>query len=285
MSTLQGQTAVITGAGRGIGRAIAQACAAEGARVALVSRSTNQLESAAQDIRDAGGTALCVPADITNPQRVEEMARRVEAEWGSVDLLVNNAGAFRAIGPVWDVAPAEWWSDVTTNLYGPFLCCHALLPGMPARNRGCIINIVGGGTGYPFPYGSAYASSKAAVMRLTESLAAELRKAQAAIVIFAVEPGFVRTAITEYHRDSPAGKKWLSGVKVALAEGRDVSPTRAAALVVALAGGRFDRLSGRYFEIADNLEEVLAQQEEIIAQDHKTLRLQQARPASGKPTI
>src|SRR5579872_638983 len=199
MLELNGQTVLITGAGRGIGRAMAQACARAGARVALAARSADQLATVAQEIRSDGGSALGVPTDISDARSVAETVRRVEAEWGPLDLLVNNAAAFQAIGPVWEVEAESWWADVTTNLYGTFLCCHAVLPGMLARDCGRIINVVGGGTGLPFPYGSGYASSKAAVMRLTETLAEELRRAGARVAVFALEPGLVRTAITEYH--------------------------------------------------------------------------------------
>ena len=272
MEELAGKVVIVTGAGRGIGRAIAQAFAAEGARVALVARSAEQLETVAGEIRAAGGTALPVPTDITVQESVEEMVRRVEAELGPTDVLVNNAGSFYAIGPVWDVDAEKWWTDVTINLRGVLLCCRAVLPGMLERRQGRILNVIGGGTGNPFPYGSGYASSKAAVMRLTECLAEELREAQSAVAVFAMGPGLVRTALTEYQVESPEGQQWIPRIRTMFEEGQDVPPTRAAALAVALAGGRFDRLAGRCFGIGDNLEEILARQEEILKKDQKTLR-------------
>lgn len=272
MGELAGQVAVVTGAGRGIGRAIAGACSDAGARVALVARSEEQLQAAAAEIREAGGTALPVTADVTERTSVEEMVRTVEAELGPVDLLVNNAGSFYALGPVWEVDPEKWWRDVTINLNGLFLCCHAVLPGMLQRGRGRILNMIGGGTGNPFPHGSGYASSKAAVMRLTECLAEELRQAEAAVAVFAMGPGLVRTALTEYQLESPEGKQWMSRIERMFDEGRDVPPERAAQLAVALASGRFDRLAGRCFGIGDNLEELLERQDEIIRKDQKTLR-------------
>src|SRR5438105_8965721 len=99
MAELQGQVAIVTGAGRGIGRAIALALAAEGMRVALVSRSADQLEAAAEEIGAAGGTALPLPADVTDRRAVETMLDRVESELGPIDLLVSNAASFYAIGP------------------------------------------------------------------------------------------------------------------------------------------------------------------------------------------
>lgn len=272
MTDLQGQVAIVTGAGRGIGREIASHLAAAGARVALTARSTEQLETAAAEIRDAGGTALAVPADVTDQSAVAQLVEQVEAELGPVDLLVNNAGSFYAIGPLWEVDPDRWWTDVTINLRGPFLACRTVLPGMIQRGRGRIINLIGGGTGTPFAYGSGYGSSKAAVMRLTECLAEELRQAGSPVAVFALGPGLIRTTLTEYQLHSPEGKQWMPRIERMFDTGQDVPPTRAAALAVQLAGGRFDRLAGRAFSIGDDLEGLLARQEEIIRKDQKTLR-------------
>jgi NAD(P)-dependent dehydrogenase (short-subunit alcohol dehydrogenase family) len=272
MAKLKGQVAVVTGAGRGIGRAIAQAYAREEAHVALLARSADQLENAAEEIRAAGGGALPVPADITDRDSLAAALRRVEEQLGPVDVLVNNAGSFYAIGPLWEVDPEKWWTDVTINLRGVFLCCQAVLPGMIVRNRGRILNMIGGGTGNPFPHGSGYASSKAAVMRLTECLVEELRQAGSAVTAFAMGPGLVRTALTEYQLESPEGQKWMSRIQTMFEESRDVPPTRAADLAVALASGRFDGLAGRCFGAGDDLEEVLRRQDEILKKDQKTLR-------------
>lgn len=272
MTDLQGQVAIVTGAGRGIGREIAGHLAAAGARVALIARSADQLETAAAEIWDTGGTALAVPADVTDQSAVTQLVEQVEAELGPVDLLVNNAGSFYAIGPLWEVDPDRWWTDVTINLRGPFLGCRAVLPGMLQRGRGRIINLIGGGTGTPFAYGSGYGSSKAAVMRLTECLAEELRQAGSPVAVFALGPGLVRTALTEYQLHSPEGKQWMPRIERMFDTGQDVPPTRAAALAVQLAGGRFDRLAGRAFSVRDDMEELLARQEEILKKDQKTLR-------------
>jgi NAD(P)-dependent dehydrogenase (short-subunit alcohol dehydrogenase family) len=272
MSDLHGQVAIVTGAGRGIGRVIAARLAAAGARVALAARSADQLEAAAEEIRSTGGTALAVTTDVTDPEVVAELVRVTEAELGPVDLLVNNAGSFYALGPLWEQDPERWWTDVTTNLRGPFLGCRAVLPGMMDRGRGRIINLIGGGAGTPFAYGSGYGCSKAAVMRLTECLAEELRLAGSPVVVFALGPGLVRTALTEYQLHSPEGKRWMSRIERMFEEGKDVPPERAAALAVQLAGGQFDRLAGRAFSIRDDLEALLARQDEIIRKDQKTLR-------------
>ena len=268
---LQDQVIIVTGAGRGIGRAISEALAGEGAKVALVSRTQEQIEAVADGIRTAGGTALAVPTDICDREAARAMVTSVERELGPVDTLLNNAGSFYAIGPVWEVDAEQWWTDVTINLYGLFLCCQAVLPGMLERGQGRIINMIGGGTGNAFPYGSGYASSKAAVMRLTECLAAETKEHN--IPVLAMGPGLVRTALTEFQLESAEGQKWLPRIQTAFEEGRDVPPTRAAALAVEACSGRLDRFTGRCFGVGDDLDEVEAQAEEIIGKDLRTLRM------------
>jgi NAD(P)-dependent dehydrogenase (short-subunit alcohol dehydrogenase family) len=202
------------------------------------------------------------------------MARHVEGELGPVDLLVNNAGSFDAIGPAWEANPQTWWADVTLNILGVFLCCREVVPSMVVRQTGRVINLIGGGTDFPLPYGSAYAISKAAVMRFTETLAAELQ--EDGVMVFALRPGFVRTAMSEYQL-TEEGRRWLPNTAQRFAEEKNVPPTLAANLAVELASGRFDALTGRYVRVkdykGDDLDEVEAQIPEILEQDLRTLRM------------
>jgi NAD(P)-dependent dehydrogenase (short-subunit alcohol dehydrogenase family) len=270
---LQGTVVIITGAGRGIGRAIAKEFAAQGAKVALASRTLSQLEETDREIKKAGGHSIMVPTDVSDRRAVEAMVKKVEKELGSVDTLLNNAGSFTAIGPVYEVDPDKWWQDVTVNLYGAFLCCRSVLPGMIARKEGRIINMIGGGTGTPFAYGSGYGSSKAALMRFTECLAMEVK--EGGIKVFAMGPGLVRTAMTEYQLVSPEGKKWLSRIDDMFAKRQDVPPERAAKLAVFIASGKVDALTGRMFGVNDDLEKIAGQVDEILKNDLRTLRFRQ----------
>jgi NAD(P)-dependent dehydrogenase (short-subunit alcohol dehydrogenase family) len=271
---LENQVAIVTGASRGIGRAIAQRCAEEGASVALVARTAPKLEEVAAEIRNGSGVALAVAADVTDHTAVKAMARRVEAELGPVDLLVNNAGTFYAIGPTWEVDAETWWTDVSINLLGVFLCCREVVPGMVARKRGRVINLIGGGADLPLPYGSAYAASKAAVTRFTETLAVELK--EHGVSAFALRPGFVRTDMSE-HQLSEEGRRWLPHTAQRFEEEKNVPPTMAADLAVEFASGRFDALTGRYIRVkdykGDDLDEVEAQIPEILEKDLRTLRM------------
>ena len=136
------QIVLITGGGRGLGRAIALGAAQVGAQVAVTARSMSELMETVELIRRAGGRALALPADVTDHHAVSGVIAAVESQLGPIDVLINGAGSFQALGNAAQVDPAEWWREVEINLRGPFVCAHAVLPGMIARRRGRIINIV-----------------------------------------------------------------------------------------------------------------------------------------------
>ena len=136
------QIVLITGGGRGLGRAIALGAAQTGAQVAVTARSVSELTETVELIQQAGGRALALPADVTDYHAVVGVVAAAESQLGPIDVLINGAGSFRALGNAAQVDPAEWWREVEINLRGPFLCAHAVLPGMIARRRGRIINIV-----------------------------------------------------------------------------------------------------------------------------------------------
>lgn len=243
---LAGQTAIVTGAGRGIGRRIAEACAVAGARTVLVARTEAELVQTAENIKAQDGEAAVVPADMTDAARVREVVQVVDRELGGCDLLVNAAGRLASIGPAWEADAESWWRDVEVNVRGVWLPCQEVLPGMVARGRGRIVNMVGGGTASPFPFVSAYATAKAAVMRFTENLAWELDHEGAAPRVFALSPGFVRTAMTQQFADSEAGRRWMGFMAARFERGEDVSPDLAATVVVAVGAGKLDALHGRH---------------------------------------
>ena len=133
---LKGQVAIITGASRGIGFAIAQAFAAEDIAVALVARSEAAVRTASETIQKMGRRAIALPADVTDPRAVDSVVEETVRRLGPVDLLINNAGSASALGPIWEVAAETWWQDVSTNVLGTFLCSRAVLPGMISRQHG-----------------------------------------------------------------------------------------------------------------------------------------------------
>jgi NAD(P)-dependent dehydrogenase (short-subunit alcohol dehydrogenase family) len=268
---LSSQVALVTGGGRGLGKAFAQALAAAGASVAVVSRSEEQLTETVAAITSEGGQAIAIPADVTNPKAVERMAANVQRELGPVDLLINNAAIMTPLGPTWEVDPEEWWHCIESNVRGPFLCSRAVLPQMVARGRGRIINVASNGALRVIPGYSAYGTSKTALIRLTETLAAETKPF--GLQVFAIHPGLVKTAMTEYLAESPDGQKWIPWIRQVFETGRDTPLASAVDMVLFLASGRGDCLTGRFLRVTDNLAEMAQQQEQIEQEDWYTMGL------------
>jgi NAD(P)-dependent dehydrogenase (short-subunit alcohol dehydrogenase family) len=239
--------------------------------VAVAARTAAQVTETASAIREGGGAALAVAADVADPAAVAAMSAAVERELGPVDLLVNNAGAGPPFGPAWECDPGQWWRNVEVNLKGAFLCCRALLPGMIARGRGRIINVASGAGTRSIPYMSAYVTSKAALIRFTEVLAEEARPR--GIAVFAIQPGTVRTAMSEELMHSEAGARWLPWFRRIFDEGLDDSPEQGVELIKSLASGKADRLSGRFFIAPGDPEEMAKRADEIERGDLQVLRM------------
>jgi 2-deoxy-D-gluconate 3-dehydrogenase len=270
-AVLAGQVAIVTGGGRGIGRAIVQALAQAGAAVVAAARTPAELDETVALVAAAGGTARAQVTDVTDRAGVEALVRQTADAFGRIDVLVNNAGTCGAPAPVWETDPDLWLRDLTTNLFGMFLCARAVLPHMLARRRGTVINLSGGGAGDPGPFYSAYACSKAGVLRFTDSLAAEV--APHGIRVFALGPGFVRTATTEALVGHPDAPKYVPQYVNMMAQGRDVSPELAGRLAVFLATLRDPRLSGRSFSARSDYAAQAADVEAIARDDLLTLRV------------
>jgi NAD(P)-dependent dehydrogenase (short-subunit alcohol dehydrogenase family) len=270
---LNGQVALITGGGRGLGRAFAETLAAAGAAVAVVARSAGEVEESAAAIIARGGQALAPAADVSDPAAVERVVRDVERQLGPVNLLINNAAVSGPIGPITETDPEQWWRCLEINLRGPFLCARAVLPGMIARARGRIINVASGAGAMPVPYLGAYVTSKAALIRLTENLALESR--EHGISVFAIHPGTVRTTMVTEGMDTPAGRQWIPWFRDAIVDGQYVPPECAAHLVLQLASGRADPLTGRFLTIHQDLNALIARADEIVAADRYTLRVRE----------
>ena len=268
MGELDGQVALVTGGGRGIGRAIAEALAAAGEVVVVTARSSDQLAETVRSVEQAGGHAFAVTADVTDRRAVERLRAETEQRVGPIDILVNNAGQVQPVGPLWTLAPDAWRQCLDINLHGTFLCSWATLPGMVERRKGCIINLISGASLAAIPYGAAYVVAKTAVLRLTECIAAEAE--EHGVRVFAVNPGVVRTAMADYLVDSPEGQRWHGWFRDRWEQARPAVDT--ARLCVALACGSNDALSGRYVSVDDDIASLKADMS-AAQQTWRTLRL------------
>ncbi len=189
---LDGRVAFITGGGRGIGRAIALAYAAEGARLALSARTAAELEDTARLVAERfGGDVITAAADVSSREQVERAVALALERYGAIDVMVNNAGNIGPVGRVWDNDPEEWARTVAVHLMGVFYGCRAVLPGMLERGRGRIVNMSGVGG----PNMSAYDAAKTGIVNLTENLALEL--ADTPITVNAISPGSIHTRMWE----------------------------------------------------------------------------------------
>ena len=209
--SLEGKTALITGGGRGIGRAMALVFAEAGARVVVTARSVDQIEAVAAEIESGGGRALALACDVADSAQVDRTVEEATDLLGGIDILVNNAGVV-TVGPTvpvpsppenfdWRWSPDERMSDadfrriISTNLEGAFYMARAVGPQMIERRSGKVINVASTSANLAFPYEAAYAPSKAAVQMLTKVLALEWGAYN--VNVNAISPGWFRTEMTE----------------------------------------------------------------------------------------
>jgi 3-oxoacyl-[acyl-carrier protein] reductase len=200
--SLTGQVAVITGAGRGIGAAIARKLSDLGASTVLCGRTRSELESTAQKIASAGGKAQVIPCDVTDLRSVERTAEQIESSLGRLDILVNNAGIGGFGGPLYRLPPDEWDRIVNTNLRGVYYTTHAFAPMMIRARSGHIINISSLAGKNALPNGAAYAASKWGLNGLSYSLAEELRAYN--IRVSVICPGSTNTDLSPHEGKDPA---------------------------------------------------------------------------------
>jgi NAD(P)-dependent dehydrogenase (short-subunit alcohol dehydrogenase family) len=213
---------------------------------------------------------------VTDAAAIEQAVATIERTWGTVDLLVNNAGEWGPIAPVWEVDPEAWWRTMEIHVRGSFLCARSVLPGMIARGQGRIITIASHAGVHRWPTCSAYSVSKAATIKFTENLAVEVRRH--GVSVFAVNPGIVTIGLTDQAMtmtDAPetAAGRAAAWIRQQVAAGRAVPPERGAQLILALARGDADPLTGRYLTVDDDLAALVRRAAEIQDGDLYTLKL------------
>lgn len=265
---LKGKVAVITGAGRGIGKRLAIAFSAEGARVGLVSRTPAELEVTSMEIAHAGRESLAAAADVSDWAQLERALAAVRQAFGPIDILINAAGVQGPIGAAAEADPRAWDEVVRINLMGVFHGCRAVLPEMIERRSGKIINLSGGGASNARPYFSGYAASKAAVVRFTETLAEEV--ADHNVQVNAMAPGATYTHMTDQVLEAGerAGERALDEARQTRLT-RGVPPDKQIGLALFLVSPRSNHITGKMISVHDDWQRL---ERATMTPDHFTLR-------------
>jgi len=242
--SLQGETVVITGGGRGIGEAVAQAFARAGANLVLFARTGAEVARVARDAEQSGAQALAVAGDVSRRPDVERLTAVALEQFGRIDVLINAAGVYGPIGPLMENDMDEWARAIEINLLGTVYCLHAVLPRMVAQHKGVVVNFSGGGAVAPFPRFSAYGASKAAVVRLTETIAEEVKAS--GVRVNAIAPGAVNTGLLDevLTARERAGAEFYAKSLAQKSSG-GTAPERAAELAVFLASPAAAGITGR----------------------------------------
>jgi NAD(P)-dependent dehydrogenase (short-subunit alcohol dehydrogenase family) len=234
-------TAIVTGAGRGFGRAIAQRLAREGYAVTVTARTESQIVRVAGEIGCEGGRALAIAGDVTDGRDVDRIVSRAERLLGPITLLVNNAGVPGPFGPIWAVDAEQWWAAQAVHIRAPLLFLRAVLPGMTQRRAGRVIIVSAKASRLVAANLSAYCVGKIAQTRLVEEVAVETR--ELGIAAFAIDPGFVFTDLAAQTLNSPDAQRWLPGM-VARVRQKRADPNAEADLRCARKGASISRRGG-----------------------------------------
>mgnify|MGYP001466655803 CR=1 FL=1 len=244
---LQNKIAIITGAGRGLGRSVALAFCREGASVVLSSRSAEEVEHVAEELRALRKQAIAVPADVSREDEVDRLVRTTLETYGTVDILVNNAGSRGPIGPLQETSLADWEETLRVNLTSAFLCSKAVLPTLMEKRQGKIINVAT--TLNPRPNLTPYMVAKAGMIQLTKQLSRELKEFH--IQVNAVHPGVMDTQMQEEIRmagPQAIGTDMFDRLKE---EGILHAPSEPAKLILYLASAAADGINGEYLSFDD----------------------------------
>lgn len=247
---LASQVALVTGAGRGIGRSAALALAQAGAAVVLASRSADELHSVADEIKHQDGKGLAIPIDVSDASQVDYLLVLALRAFGRIDILVNNAALVQPLGKVWETSPTAWQKLIAVNVIGPYLCARAVLPQMLERGSGRIINLSSAAAELNLEGASAYNTSKAALERFSGTLAVEVERT--GVVVTTFRPGLVDTPMQADIRRTPAHlfPKVTIWEKYQQ-EGQLRPPTEAAQAIVWLASHFAQDCNGLLFEMSD----------------------------------
>lgn len=251
---LTGQVAIVTGGGRGIGRAIARALAAEGAAVVVSARTESEVRLVAGEIQAAGGRATALAADVAHEADCEKIVHASHETFGAIHILINNAGIYGPVQPAEKITPRQWDDVLAVNLRSAFLLSRLVLPEMYARGSGSILNISSTAAKAAYQWNSPYAASKAALLGLTRTLAAEA--ARHGVRVNAICPGPVaETKMSEKLRrglasrsgsdEATIGKQMSQGTL----QGRPQTAEEIAAAALFLVSSRAGAITGQTLNV------------------------------------
>lgn len=254
---LEGKAAIITGGSRGIGRSVARAFAEAGCAVMLAARDADHLAQTEKELRAVNPKVSAFRCDVSRPDQVKGLVDAAVRRFGSIQILINSAGILGPIGPASENDPVQWEETVRVNLVGTYLCCREVLPVFLRQGGGKIINLAGGGAAFPWPRFSAYSASKAAVVRFTETLAAEVKDHRVQVNVIAA--GANDTAM--FRKAAEAEPQLLADLPE--------DPLKTARLALFLASEASDHITGRFIHVDQNWREWT---ESDVSGDRFTLR-------------
>ncbi|HTM10080.1 MAG TPA: SDR family NAD(P)-dependent oxidoreductase [Verrucomicrobiae bacterium] len=252
MREIAGKTALVTGGGKGIGKAIALAFAAHGSRIVITGRNRETLEATAEEMRRGGAAVLAVACDVSRRPEVAELKREITGRFGGIEILVNNAGVAPAAAFL-DMEDKLWDETMAVNVNGVYNCCKAFLPAMVASRWGRIINVGSTVCRVAYPNISAYVTSKHALLGLTRALAVET--ARFGVTVNAVCPGYVDTGLTQHNAQKLAAARGITDdqaldfFKQSSPQKRLIDPDEIATLAVMLAGDGARGITGQAIQI------------------------------------
>jgi NAD(P)-dependent dehydrogenase (short-subunit alcohol dehydrogenase family) len=258
LHSLKDAGVLVTGAGRGIGKRLAIGFATAGARVGLLARSKAELDLAALEIEHAGGIALRIRADVRDFEQISAAVDRMRVQFGGVQVLICAAAVQGPVGPFAEIPVNAWTETIQTNLIGVMNTCRAVLPGMIERRAGKIIALSGGGASSARPNFSAYAASKAALARLVETLADEVRDHN--IQINCMNPGGTYTSMTDEILGAGERAGWKEHEDAMnIRQTGGISPDRQTQLALFLASEQSNHISGKLIHVNDDWKRLKAE--------------------------